>query len=208
MIEELKEIEEETPEVDQGNIIIKGELEGGIEEYKEEEESPEEELTFNDTGELIPKFQANRFQEDPRQDLFWNYYMESILAKQPCIKAAGIKAGYSAASSGRISQTLWFKNKKRALKKSGMYKNAVQNLDDIMKLKYMGIKVNKETGEEEDVVDIDRAKLVIDVSKTVVKTLGKDDGWSERSEVTGKDGSPLVIMPAELMEAFDLGDGK
>lgn len=168
----------------------------------------EEELTFNDTGDLVPRFQANRFQEDPRQDLFWNLYMEGILNKQPCIKAAGIKAGYSAASSGRISQTLWFKNKKKALKKGSMYKNAVQNLDDVMKLKYMGTKVNKETGEEEDTVDIDRAKLVIDVSKTVVKSLGKDDGWSERSEVTGKDGSPLVIMPSELMEAFDLGDGK
>lgn len=178
------------------------------EETKDIIKEGEEELTFNDEGSLVPKFQANRFQEDPRQDLFWNLYMEGLLNKQPCIKAAGLKAGYSPSSSGRISQTLWFKNKKKALKKGSMYRNAVQNLDDVMKLKYMGTKVKKETGEEEDTVDIDRAKLVIDVSKAVVKSLGKDDGWSERSEVTGKDGSPLVIMPSELITAFDLGDGK
>jgi hypothetical protein len=178
------------------------------EDIKEENNLPEEELTFNDEGSLVPRFQANRFQEDPRQDLFWNYYMEGILNKQPSIRKAGIKAGYSEASSGRISQTLWFKNKKKALKKGSMYRNAVQNLDDVMKIKYIGTKFNKETGEDEEEINIDRAKLVIDVSKAVVKSLGKDDGWSERSEVTGKDGSPLVIIPSELMEAFDLGDGK
>jgi hypothetical protein len=172
----------------------------------EEEVIKDEEMSFDDKGDLIPNFHANRYQEDPRQDLCWNYFMESVLAGKPSIHDASIKAGYTPSSARRTSQTQWFRNKKKKLQRAGMLKNAEKNLDDVMRLKYKGKKINVKTGEEEDVIDIDTAKLVIDVSKTIVKSLGKDEGYSERSEVTGKDGNPIVIMPSELMDAFNLGE--
>lgn len=47
-------------------------------------------------------------------------------------------------------------------------------------------------------------RIQTDVAKHITKTLGKEEGYAERSEVTGKDGSPVVFMPAELMEKYGL----
>ena len=52
----------------------------------------------------------------------------------------------------------------------------------------------------EGIVDIgtddkETLKVVADVSKFIVKTQGKDNGWSERTEHTGKDGKDLIPIP-------------
>lgn len=57
-----------------------------------------------------------------------------------------------------------------------------------------------DTGKEQ----ADLLRIQTDVAKHITKTLGKDEGYSERSEVTGKDGSPIVFMPTELLEKYSI----
>ena len=56
-----------------------------------------------------------------------------------------------------------------------------------------------EVEDEKGKIKTDLLRIQVDVAKTVVTTLGKDDGYSTRSEMTGKNGQDLIPKPiAEL----------
>jgi len=44
-------------------------------------------------------------------------------------------------------------------------------------------------------IDSDDERVALDASKFIAKTLGKDEGYSERTELTGKDGEKLIPKP-------------
>lgn len=47
-------------------------------------------------------------------------------------------------------------------------------------------------------------RVSADVSKFLAKTLGKNEGYSERTEVTGKDGQAILLMPSELIQKHEV----
>jgi len=47
-------------------------------------------------------------------------------------------------------------------------------------------------------------RISADVSKFLAKTLGKNEGYSERTEVTGKDGQAILVMPSELIQKHEV----
>lgn len=47
-------------------------------------------------------------------------------------------------------------------------------------------------------------RVSADVSKFLAKTLGKNEGYSERTEVTGKDGQAILVMPSELIQKHEV----
>jgi hypothetical protein len=159
-------------------------------------------LKFNELGELISTNHDNKI--DPRQQLCWDYYVESVMNGSPNIYKSALRAGYTEASSQGIANTKWFKDKKKRFKRNGMLTMAEKNLEKIMKMPYMVKKMVK--GEEVMEVDTDVLRIIVDVSKSIVKSLGKDEGYSERSEVTGKGGDPIIFMPAELLAKHNLLD--
>ena len=53
--------------------------------------------------------------------------------------------------------------------------------------------LNKAENALDRLLESEDDKIVLDASKFVAKTLGKNDGYSERTEHTGADGEKLVI---------------
>lgn len=61
----------------------------------------------------------------------------------------------------------------------------------------------------EILIDSEDERVGADVSKFIAKTLGKNEGYSERTELTGKDGEKLIDneMSYERAKAIIAGKG-
>ncbi len=125
------------------------------------------------------KYGANQFHLDPRQKLCWDSYINPKSKTFGNAKQSAIKAGYEVQYAETITVTEWFLVKVRRL---NMVQKAERNLDEVLDMK-----TKNEEGKE--IPDLLRIK--VDVSKTVTTTLGKNEGWSNRQEVTGAEGSDL-----------------
>lgn len=123
---------------------------------------------------------ANGSTSDPREQICWDLYVNSITKGQANATKAAIKAGYSKDHSRNITLQGWFKERLSKLKRREMLSKAERNLDKILDLPLE-----------------DKANIVLDASKYITKTLGKDKGYSERAELTGKDGKDLTIQVDE-----------
>jgi len=159
-----------------------------------------EEGERNDKGEIVPK--TKQQEDQARRQRCWDYYVESVIEGRPNVRGSAIKAGFSPNAINDIAQSKWFLDKKKGLKRSVMLSRAEKNLNDVLRLPYMVQK--QKDGVPYMEVDTDILRIVMDVSKSLVKSLGKDEGYSERSEVTGKDGQPIVFMPPSLISKYKL----
>lgn len=158
---------------------------------------------FNDAGDLV--ILADEHDTDLQQRM-WDFYVQSVIAGVPRIKESGVRAGYTEESAEKIGTQKWFKDRKKKLDRMGMLSDAEQNLKKLLNTNFIVQKTVK--GEKVLEFDPEIARIVYSVSDKVTKALGKDEGWSERSEVTGKGGEPIVFMPAELLKKYDLGENK
>lgn len=133
---------------------------------------------------------------DPRQKLTWNNYLSHTGKTFGNAYASAVKAGYSDSHARRITVTPWFRNK---MSRTHLLGKAEKILDKILDMS-----AEDENGKPK----ADILRIQADMIKHITKTLGKDEGYSERSEVTGKDGNPIVFMPAELITRFNLGEAE
>lgn len=151
----------------------------------------EDDYEYNDEGELVLKKyvgeharnpnDANQHTPDPRQELTWRYYINSLARGVPNAKKAALMAGYSEKFSGNVVNCKWFKDKKRKLRQKNAITRAEKNLFKIMDIKWSNMKI-LENGDEIEEVDIDKVKVVKDVSTFVLETLGKDEGYTKKIE--------------------------
>lgn len=154
---------------------------------------------FTEAGDLVILGEPN---DTALQQKCWDFYVQSVIAGSPNAYQSGLQAGYTDSTSKRITTLKWFKDRKKRLDRIGLLSDAEQNLKKLLNTPWIVRK--QRNGEPVDEIDTEIARLVLDVSKTIVKSLGKDEGYSERSEVTGKGGEPIVFMPAELIRKFNL----
>lgn len=124
---------------------------------------------------------ANQHTNDEREQKCWDFYVEGVLRGEENSYAAAVKAGYSDDHSRNITIQGWFVERKARLKRKDMLSKAERVLDRTL--------------------DATDEKLAQDTAKFVAKTLGKDDGYSERSEITGKDGKDLFNPSDEDKES-------
>lgn len=124
---------------------------------------------------------ANQYQLDPRQRLCWNSYIDPRSETFGNATQSAIKAGYTADYADQITTVDWFKGKVRRL---NMLSKGEKVLDET--LDYIAVN-------EEGKVDPAIARIKLDAAKVVVTTLGKDEGYSNRTEHTGKDGNELAV---------------
>lgn len=129
---------------------------------------------------------ANQYQLDPRQLICWEYYVDPKSETFGNATQSAIKAGYEPDYADQITTVEWFKGKVRRL---NMLSKAERNLDKVLDF---------EMADKDGKVNTPVASLVVDVSKTVVKTLGKDEGYSDRTEHTGKGGGAIAIEGVEI----------
>ena len=130
---------------------------------------------------------ANQHTSEPREQKMWDIYVTNLLKGIDNAYKAAIDAGYSEDHSRNITMQGWFKERNARLKRKDMLSKAERNLDKVLDTSY-----HNAEGE----IKPDIMKIVVDVSKTVVSTLGKDDGYSTRTEQTGKDGKDLIMPTA------------
>ena len=123
---------------------------------------------------------ANQYVLDPRQKMCWELYTTPKSETFGNATQSGIKAGYTEDYSDQITMTDWFKGK---LWKLNAVMEGEDKLRELMELPIVDV---------EGKVDVGIARIQADLAKYVTSTLGKDEGYSSRSEVTGKDGKDLV----------------
>ncbi len=172
-----------------------------------EEETVEEELQANEDGTLeevqvyrskagnivTPPQLRNKNQSNERRELCWKYYLETVRDGNPDGKNSALKAGFAPNTAVNIGNLGWFKKKKDKLRQSKMMTNSERNLARFVNMKITKLK-QLEDGSTEEVFDIEKAKLVADISKFILSTIGKDKGYSQKTEVK------VTAMPVPIMQ--------
>lgn len=135
---------------------------------------------------------ANQHTSDVREQKMWDFYVKGITNSTENAYQAAIDAGYSEDHARNITLQGWFKERKDKLRRREMLSKAERNLDNILDIKYR---------DDEGKVISDVLRIVTDVSKSVTSTLGKDQGYSSRQEITGKDGKDITTGLTEEQKA-------
>lgn len=133
---------------------------------------------------------ANQNTADERQAKCWEFYVKELNRGIDNAYASAIKAGYGKDYSRNITLQDWWKDRKDNLRRKGMVSKAERNLDETLDI----ITIN-----DEGKIDPQLLKIKVDVSKTIVTTLGKEN-YSDRREITGKDGKDLFMLIDDIDE--------
>lgn len=131
---------------------------------------------------------------DLRKATCWKYYTDPKSDTFGNGRGSALKAGYAPSYANVITTEPWFKHK---LLKLNLVSKAEKALDKALDM---------ETANAEGFEQADLMRVQTDVAKFIAKTLGKDEGYSERTELTGKNGEAIVFMPAELMDKYGLSE--
>ena len=134
---------------------------------------------------------ANQWKLDPRQKMCWDLYIDPNSSTFSNAYRSALTAGYEENTAAVITTLNWFQEKLRRL---NLLKEAEKVLKEMIKMKTntSTIKGNKVVTNK----DPQLVKIKQDTAKFLAKTLGRDI-YSERQELTGKDGEALVITPEE-----------
>ncbi len=133
---------------------------------------------------------ANETTKDPREQVMWDIYITKLIKGKENAYESAIEAGYSKDHSRNITMQGWFKERLAKLKRRDMLSKAERVLEKT--LEYETEYTDLETGETR--VKVDLLRVQTDVAKTIVTTLGKEDGYSTRVEQTGANGQPLQVV--------------
>lgn len=161
---------------------------------------PETDLIRVDGNPYAPSnpYKANQFIPDPRQAVMWDIYLKGWMKGFPNAKQAALDAGYSYTTAINVTNFPWFKDKFDKLKRKDFLSKGERNLEKFLDLDYS--KLNELTGEMTD-IDIDKAKLVADMTKLVVTTLGKDEGYSSKTTLDQKVSGEVQIRAVSYADA-------
>jgi len=141
---------------------------------------------------------ANGTTSDPREQICWDYYVDSITRGQVNAYESAIKAGYEEATAKQITVRRWFIERLENLERLELLSLAEKTLMKTLKYKTMEI---DENGNEK--IKTDLLRIQNDASKHITSTLGKEKGYSNRTEVTGKNGGAVMFMPTEVIEKIN-----
>lgn len=134
---------------------------------------------------------ANQYVLDPRQKLCWDLYVNPKSKYFGNAYQAAQAVGYEESYAATITTQDWFKEKVRRLNMLG---KAEKVLDDMLEMPVKVLDWEGSGEEKEQVVKTEPAlvKIKQDTAKFLAERLGKDEGYSTRSEITGKDGADLI----------------
>ena|SRR3990167_6355115 len=136
---------------------------------------------------------ANQHTPDEREERCWDFYIFSVANGQPNAYESAIKAEYSEDHARNITLQGWFKERLEKLKRRAMLPKSERVLDKTLQYE------TEKNGE----VLVDLLRVQVDVAKHITKTLGKDEGYSERQEHTGAGGKDLFYPTPEEKEKID-----
>lgn len=131
---------------------------------------------------------ANGTTSDPREQVCWDFYVESINNGMANGYQSAIKAGYGEAHALHITLQEWFIERSSKLRRKDMLSDAEKLLQKT---------INFNNVDKFGNVKTDLLRIQADVSKFVASTQGKNEGYSTRTELTGANGKDL---PTPIME--------
>lgn len=141
---------------------------------------------------------ANQYQLDPRQKLCWEFYANPKSETFNNGLASAIKAGYSESHANTITTEPWFRDRVRRLNLLHKAENVLEEMLDMPTEVVKWERTGFEDGDPqfEDVVKTEPAlvKIKQDTAKFVSERVGKEI-YSNRQELTGKDGKDLLPTP-------------
>ncbi len=141
-------------------------------------------------------YTSNGTTKDPREEVMWSFYVSELTNGIDNAYQAAIKAGYSESSAKNVTLRDWFKEKLGKLKRKDILSKAEKVLDRTL---------GYEPVDEEGKIDSTLLRVQTDVAKHVTSTLGKNDGYSTRNELTDGEGKPLqVIVPQAVADRFKI----
>lgn len=117
--------------------------------------------------------QANQHTPDIREQICWDFYIESINNGQPNAYESAIKAGYAKDTAKNITLTGWYKERLEDLERKEMLSKAEKKL-----AKTLTYEVEDSDGK----IKTDLLRIQTDVAKHLTSTLGKDKGYSSKVE--------------------------
>jgi hypothetical protein len=116
---------------------------------------------------------ANQTTSDPREQICWDFYVDSLRENRENAYESAIKAGYEESSAKNIRLREWFKERLEDLERKDMLSKAETKL-----AKTLTYEVETDKGE----VKTDLLRIQVDVSKHLTETLGKNKGYSKKVE--------------------------
>lgn len=138
---------------------------------------------------------ANQYLFDPRQDLCWNYYIDKGSTTFSNAYASAIRAGYTIKTSRLITTETWFIEKLRRL---GLFSKAEKVLEEDLDMETVvpvigmfGPVIDRKTKKPLKEISPDLRRIRQSASTFIASRLGKNKGYSTRSELTGADGKDL-----------------
>ena len=134
---------------------------------------------------------ANQYQLDPRQKRCWDLYIDTNSQTFSNAYRSALQAGYEENTAAVITTLNWFQEKLRRL-------NLLDKTEDVLQEMINLDTTNKIIKGDKVIITQDPSlvKIKQDTAKFLAKTLGRDI-YSERQELTGKDGEALIITPEE-----------
>lgn len=115
----------------------------------------------------------NQHTSDPREQVCWDFYVESVTKGQANASESAIKAGYSEDHARNITLQGWFKERLEYLERKDMLSKAEKKL-----AKTLTYEVEDKDGN----IKTDLLRIQTDVSKHLTSTLGKNKGYSTKTE--------------------------
>lgn len=170
---------------------------------------------------------ANQYEMDPRQRYCWKLYITPGGKTFGNAYQSAILAGYEEWTARTITSRTWFREKVRRLNLLGKAEQVLEEMLDMPVTVLDLPRVEEQyphTPEDEDydaddetawnerrdqrranyiVTDPSLVKIKQDTAKFVAERQGKDEGWSSRSEVTGKGGRDLIPVDPAAKERSD-----
>lgn len=116
---------------------------------------------------------ANGTTSDPREQVCWDFYIESITKGQVNAYESAIKAGYEEATAKQVTVRRWFIERLEELERKEMLSKAEKKLSRTLEYNVEDEKGNIKT---------DLLRIQVDASKHLTSTLGRNKGYSTKTE--------------------------
>jgi len=129
---------------------------------------------------------ANDSVSDPREQVFWDFYIENNLENA---YECAIKAKYEESTAKKITVNKWFAERLEKLRRKDMLSDAEKVLQ-----KTLRYKTEKEDGE----IKTDLLRVQTDVAKHITTTLGKADYSSKGDDALDKLADRVVAFNLNL----------
>ncbi len=153
-------------------------------------------MNFNNMADTNPHG-ANGTTSDPREQICWDLYIQSILDQRENAYKSAIEAGYSEDSARNVTMRDWFKERLGKLRRKDMFSKAEKVLDKTL---------TYEPVNDEGKIDTALLRVQTDVAKHITSTLGKDEGYSTKSDDMMKKLGDSNIVLVKFIDAKDNRD--